>query len=78
MILLQDLGEHGESAVRRGLDGAPADVHGLGHLGFLEVEAVPQDDRLALPVGQPAQRGEDLTVLLAEQGPRLRGLGPGP
>jgi hypothetical protein len=34
---------------------------------------VPQDDRLALPIGQAAQRGEHLAMLLAEQGPRLGG-----
>jgi hypothetical protein len=36
---------------------------------------VPENNRLALPVGQAAQRGEHLTVLLAEQCPRFGGLG---
>ena len=46
----------------------------LRHVVDRHVEAVAERHRLALPVGEAAQRGEDLAVLLAEDDPRLGGL----
>ena len=66
------------AAIPRGggrLDGAFRDAHDPRDLVDGHVQAVAERHRLALPVGEAAQCGENLAVLLAEQQPRVGGLG---
>ena len=48
--------------------GTAADAHRGGDLLLGQVRVIPQHDRLALPVGQVAQRGPDTVLLQRDEG----------